>query len=187
MQLPADRGTGCANVLAQLPMLLGWLLAAASLFYFNRDEGWDMWAWYFFGQFFLGVVVYAALETPRSQIWLGLYVLMMVAALAYDYRGRLLTTLLTGLILFAGGKYGFMSTWPKSRVVSFMGRTSYSLFLIHYPVMIVVATLWAMWGWTTPKIAFVGLFVAYFLSIAAAVVFYRLVESPAAKLSNRFR
>ncbi len=175
------------KVLSQLPMLAGWLLAAASMSYFNRYERWDMWAWYFFGQFFLGVVVYASLQSTRSHLWLGLYALMMVAALVYDYRGRLLTTLLTGLVLFAGGKYGFISTWPKSRVVSFMGRTSYSLFLIHYPVMIVVATLWAMWGWTTPKIAFVGLFVAYFLSIAAAVVFYRVVESPSAKLSNRFR
>jgi peptidoglycan/LPS O-acetylase OafA/YrhL len=179
-------GNRVRNALSNLPMILGWLLAGASLFYFNRDDRWDMWAWYFFGQFFLGVVVYAALQKPRSQVWLGLYVLMMIAAIAYDWRGRLLTTLATGLILYAGGRYGFMSTWPKSRVVSFMGRTSYSLFLIHYPVMIVVATLWAMWNWTAPELAALGLVVAYFLSVAAAAVFYRMVESPAAKLSHRF-
>jgi peptidoglycan/LPS O-acetylase OafA/YrhL len=171
--------------LSWLPMLVGWLLAAGSLFYFNRYESWDVWALYFFGQFFLGVVVYVALQSPRSQVWLWLYVLMMTAALVYDYRGRLLTTMLTGIVLFAGGKYGFVSTWPKGRVLSFMGKTSYSLFLIHYPVMIAVATLWAMWGWTTPNISLVGLFVSYILSVAAAAAFYRLVESPAAKLSHR--
>jgi peptidoglycan/LPS O-acetylase OafA/YrhL len=182
----AGRSGGRARqMLSSLPMLIGWLLAAASMFYFNRYEAWDVWALYFFGQFFLGVVVYVALQTPRSQIWLWLYVLMMSAALVYDYRGRLLTTMLTGIVLFAGGKYGFVSTWPKSRIISFMGKTSYSLFLIHYPVMIAVATVWAMCGWTTPKISLVGLFVSYFLSVAAAAVFYRCVESPAAKLAHR--
>jgi peptidoglycan/LPS O-acetylase OafA/YrhL len=185
--IAGQSGGQVRQMLSSLPMLAGWLLAAASMFYFNRYARWDIWAVYFFAQFFLGVVVYVALESPKSHIWLSLYSLMMIAALAYDYRGRLLTTLLTGLVLFAGGKYGFISTWPQSRVVSFMGRTSYSLFLIHYPVMLVVAGLWAMWGWTSPKIAATGLVVSYFLSIAAAVVFYRWIESPSAKLSNRFR
>lgn len=175
------------KILSNSPMLAGWLLAAASLFYFNCIQAWNVWAVYFFGQFFLGVVVCVSLRSPRSHVWLVLYALMVAVALSYDYRGRLLTTLGSGLVLFAGGKYGFMSTWPESRVVGFMGRTSYSLFLVHYPVMIMVATMWTLLDWMTPTLALVGLFVSYFLSIAAAAVFFRLVESPATKLSNRFR
>lgn len=174
--------------LAHLPMLGGWLLAATSLFYFNLDDQrWDMWAVYFFGQFFLGVVVHASLQSPRSGCWLALYASLMVAALVYDYRGRVLTTLLTGLAIFVGARHGFMATWPRSRVLGFMGRTSYSLFLIHYPVMIVVAAVWAMLGWTTPGQALSGLFVSYFASIVAAAVFFKIVEAPATKLSNLFR
>ncbi len=52
----------------KLPIALGWLLAGASLFYFNRDSYWDVWAVYFFCQFFLGVLVYHALQDSRAMV-----------------------------------------------------------------------------------------------------------------------
>lgn len=170
----------------QLPLVLGWLFAVASLFYFNLDSSWESWAAFYFGQFFLGVLVYRALQERREQLPLALYMGLTVIALIVQWRIRLALALATGVVLFAGGKLGMMSRWPNNRVVAFMGRTSYSLFLIHFPVLVVVATLWEQLEWTTPMGAVVGLAVAYGLSILVATVFYYLVEEPAARLGRRF-
>jgi len=171
---------------SRLPMALGWLLAVASLFYFNRVSSWESWAVFFFCQFFLGVLVQRALENPRAQRSLAIYVLVVTVSLAVDWRPRLALALATGLVLFAGGKLGALSRWPSNRVVAFMGRTSYSLFLIHFPVLIIVATLWEQQEWTSPMGAVAGLVFAYGVSVAAATLFYRFVEQPATRLSRRF-
>jgi peptidoglycan/LPS O-acetylase OafA/YrhL len=171
---------------ARLPLALGWLLAVASLFYFNRDSSWESWAAFFFGQFFLGVLVHRALENSRAQKSLALYIVIIAVALAVEWRSRLALALATGLALFLGGKLGVLRSWPTNRVVAFMGRTSYSLFLIHFPVLIIVATLWEQQEWTTPMGAVAGLVFAYVVSIAVATLFYRFVEAPAMRLSRRF-
>jgi peptidoglycan/LPS O-acetylase OafA/YrhL len=170
----------------RLPMALGWLLAVASLFYFNRVSSWESWAAFFFGQFFLGVLVQRALENPRAQRSLAIYVLVVGVALAVEWRPRLVLALGTGLVLFFGGKLGALGRWPTNRAVAFMGRTSYSLFLIHFPVLIIVATLWEQQEWTSPMGAVAGLMFAYVVSIGAATLFYRCVEEPSTRFSRRF-
>jgi peptidoglycan/LPS O-acetylase OafA/YrhL len=170
----------------RLPMALGWLLAVASLFYFNRDSSWESWAAFFFGQFFLGVLVQRALADRRAEKSLAIYAVIVAIAIAMEWRPRLVLALATGIILFCGGKIGALSRWPTSRAVAFMGRTSYSLFLIHFPVLVVVATLWERQQWTTPLGAVAGLMFAYVVSIAVATLFYRFVEEPAMRLGRRF-
>lgn len=169
-----------------LAMFLGWVLAVPSLFYFNVDERFDAWAIYFFGQFFMGVMVYHALQGRTRALLFWLYSLAVVAALVYCWRWRLATSLAAGLGLFAAGKFGLMERWPVSRVVAYLGITSYSLFLVHFPVFVLVVTMWlrfdASSGWS-PSIA---LGVAYLSSLAVADVFYRAVELPAWQLSRKF-
>ncbi len=174
----ADRSTSA-------PIALGWALALPAMFYFNLNEDLDMWAIYFFGQFFLGVMVYHGLKNSGLKVLLGLYFLMMAAALAYDWRWRLAASLLTGLALFGGGTLGLMDRWPTSRVVAYLGRTSYSLFLVHFPVFVVVSTLWAHFDWSSPWPTAMGLLAAYVASLIVADVFYRAIEAPTARLARK--
>lgn len=169
-----------------VPMLLGWTLAIASLFYFNVHQRFDVWAWYYFGHFFLGVMVHHGLRDRKSGLVFGLYVLLMLAALAYDWRWRLVTSLVAGLVLFCGGKLGLMQRWPSSRAVHYLGRASYSLFLVHFPVLLVVATVWAQQERTTPWDGLTAFLTAYAASLVVADLFYRAVEMPAARLNRRF-
>jgi peptidoglycan/LPS O-acetylase OafA/YrhL len=172
--------------LDQWPLAAGWILAVASLFYFNRNSSWECWAAFFFGQFFLGVLVQRALANRREEKLLLVYVLVVLLSLAVEWRSKLALALGTGLVLFAGGKIGALSRWPRNRVVAFMGRISYSLFLIHFPVLVVVATLWEQEEWTAPVGAVLGLVFAYGMSVVAAALFYRFVEEPSTRLSRRF-
>lgn len=172
--------------LSWLPMALAWLLAGASLFHFNRDNSWEVWAVYFFGQFFLGVLVHNALSNPRAQRPLAIYIALMGIALAWEWRSRLALALATGLMLFIGGKLGVLTRWPTNRAIEYLGRISYSLFLIHFPVLIVVATFWVQHEWTSSTGAVAGLIVAYLASLAAATMFYRFIEAPVTRWSRRF-
>ncbi len=179
--LPVPRDSPWIN----LPILIGWALSVASLFYFNRDPVWDHWAWYFFPFFFTGILVHRAEHHKRGAWMFYLYLLLVMAAMGYDWRWRLASMLVVGLVLHVAGKSGLNTRWPKSPVIARLGRTSYSLFLIHFPVLVLVAAVWARLGWSSPIASVMGLLVAFAGSLAGSLVFYRWVEAPAGNLTRR--
>ena len=164
----------------------GWVLAAASLFYFNRDARWDATALYFFPHFFMGILVQRSLRTSWDGWMFLLYLLLMGAGLAVDWRGRLVSALVVGCLLYAADRGGWSSRWPKSRLVARLGRMSYSLFLVHFPVLVIVSTVWVKVGWSSPWQAAGGLFAAFVASLGMATLFYRCIEKPAGALSRRW-
>ncbi|WP_374328042.1 acyltransferase family protein [Azonexus sp.] len=166
-------------------VLGGWGLSALSLFHVNLDNAWDIWAIYFFPYFFLGVVVYRAQRADGGGTEFWLFQLLLLVAMLDEWRWRLGIAQLVGLLLFAGDRTGFMTAWPRSRLLGWLGRISYSLFLVHFPVLLLVSTVWASYGWQTPLAASFGLLVALCLSIVAAAGFHRWVEMPAARLARR--
>ena len=167
-------------------LVLGGALATASIWFFNLDESWDVWAVYFFGHFFMGVMVYYGLQSPRYRRWFALYALMLATALAFSWRGHLAISLVTGLALFFAGKYGLMERWPASRAICYQGRTSYSLFLLHFPVMVVVCALWARFELDGSGSVAAALILAYVASVLLAAGFHHAIEMPAARLARRF-
>src|SRR4029079_3096284 len=98
------------------------------------------------------------------------YIFIVAASLVIEWRSRMALALATGLVLFIGGKIDVVSRWPSNRVVAYLGRTSYSLFLIHFPVLIVVATFWLRQEWTSPVAAMAGVVFVYILSVGWARV-----------------
>lgn len=174
------------GVAAGLALGAGWTLATMSLLVFNLDDAWDMWAIFFWGSFFLGAVTYLALRSTASTPLFSLYALMMVAALAYSWRWRLVIALSTGLLLNWSGRLGLIERWPVSRLIANLGRTSYSLFLIHFPVLVVISALWVRLGGVSEASALAASLFAYLASVLAAEAFYRAVEVPALRWSRRF-
>ena len=159
-------------------------LAIASLFWLNRDPELDMWALYFFGSYFLGMALHWTLarELPRPLFWA--YAALVGAALAVDWRPRLLVALGVTLLIFAMAKLRLLDRWPKSRIVEYLGRTSFSLFLIHFPVCLVVNAWLSRWQ-LTPAGAMWGMLAAYLLSQIAGAGFYQAVEAPCLNLRRR--
>lgn len=164
--------------------LLGWPLAIASLFYVNLDPAAESWWLYFFPHFFLGVVIHRALAAGRAHWEFWMFQALIALALYYEWRWRLGIAMAVGLLLFAAEKLEFGAHWPRNRVIAKLGQISYSLFLIHFPVLVAVSALWARLGWVSPTAAVAGLGVAFVLSIAAAFVFYRWVEMPASHMKR---
>lgn len=164
--------------------VLGWSLAVFSLFYANLNAGWDVWGIYFFPYFFMGVVVWRSKNgTQTLEFWL--YQALFLIAMAFEWRWRLSIAMLVGYLLLWSLKSGWIVRWPRHARILWLGKISYSLFLVHFPVLILVAALWAHLGWTSPLLASLGLLLAFVASIAAASGFYRWIEQPSAWVSHR--
>lgn len=165
--------------------LLGWPLAILSLFYVNLNPAWESWWLYFYPYFFLGIIIHRALISGRTQTEFWAFQMLMVTALFFEWRWRLGFAVGVGFLLFAAEKLEFGAYWPRNRAIAKLGQVSYSLFLIHFPVLVTISALWARQGWTSPTAAVVGLLAAFILSIIAAFVFYRWVEMPVSHLIRR--
>ena len=155
------------------------ILIGASLFYFNRDAGWDNWAIYFFGAYGLGAVTYWSVRRNATPLWLALLVALVVASLWLDYRPRIAVALLVALALGFACHTGLIESWPKSRVIAWLGQISYAVFLVHYPVCLVINALFENFVPHEPTIQLGGMAVAWAASIGVGALFHKQVEGRA--------
>lgn len=165
-------GRGTWSMLAML--LIG--LATASLFWFNRDAAWEKWAVYFVGSYGLGVMIEGVLSGRLPKPALIAYVGLMLLALIIEWRLRLAVGMMIGLLIACGGLTGMLSAWPRSRFIEAAANQSYSLFLIHFPVCLIVNALWSQFALGSPLLCLAGMGVGYGLSIVASALFCRHVE-----------
>jgi peptidoglycan/LPS O-acetylase OafA/YrhL len=169
-------------------------LALASLFYFNRDEGWDSGAVYFFGAYGMGAAAWWAGQARRSGRWLLVLGLVGLLALAVDFRGRIALALVTALLLgllhwrhrTIVASAGAAAPSLAQALVARLGQTSYALFLVHFSVLMLgnafFARLELLDPWTTGAVL-VGSWMA---SMVLAELFHRWVEQPLARWRPTF-
>ena len=152
-------------------------LAVASLFWFNRNSGFDHWAVYFFGAYFVGMVLRWTLAGVVASGYLWAYLVLMMAAVVIEWRVRLLVAALTAAIVMLAAHRRILQQWPESPVIAYLGQTSFSLFLVHFPVCLVV-NAWCSRFELSPGAAWMAMFFAYGASLAASAAFHRFVEQP---------
>jgi len=154
-------------------------LAMLSLFHFNRDESWDNWGLYFFGSYALGATAFWASDRQRSSAWLGAIWSIGLAALLVDFRLRIAIALAVALLLGFSRRSGLLEKWPEVRPIEFLGRISYSVFLVHFPIYLVVSALYDYSESESASVAIAAMLAAWATSIAAGYAFHQLVESRA--------
>lgn len=158
-----------------LPAVLVLLLALASLFYFNRDARWDDTAFYFFGAYALGIGAGWAIRSGHRKRFRLLIAVVGLLALWIEFRARIAVSLITAMIL----GFGMLHLKRREvRGVHYLGGTSYALFLVHYPVYMLVAGAFHRMGLTAPEQALAGLALTWAASMVAADLFHRHVEQP---------
>lgn len=155
-------------------------LALASLFHFNRDGAWDDWALYFFGSYALGVTSWWASEPGRRSRWMFVICAIGLAALAADFRLRIALALALAVLLGLARRSGRLERWPDWRPVAFLARISYAVFLVHFPVYLLVSAGFDHAGSDGSAAALVALAVGWAASVAAGAAFHRWVEQRAA-------
>ncbi len=153
--------------------------AALALFWWNRDPMQEIWAGYYFGSYFLGIATAWCLAGRISWAWFAAGVCVVIAALAYDYRVRPAIALSTAIIIAIAGLTGGLERWLRGPTWAYWGRLSYSLFLIHFPVCLVINAVLSTVVADRPILAVGGMIVAWLASCLAAVVFHHYIEDGA--------
>ena len=178
--------------------VLPWLMpavmtvaAAASLLYFNLDADWDIWAPYFFGSYGLGVLAWWASDPARRPRTVALLLLMMalpaLLALALDFRSRIAVALAVAcaLVLFGRARTPAVPSglWG---LAGRMGKISYAVFLVHFPVCLVVNAAFTRFVPADMHLQAAGTLLAWGLSLLAGAAFYRWVEVPIGRAVTLF-
>lgn len=156
------------------------VLALTSFLYFNLNPEWDVWATYFFGAYALGALAYWSAAKERSPVWLVLLFCVGVAVTTLNTRPHTMVALGTALTLGIASRTGVLYRFPSSATIGFLGRISYSVFLVHFPVCLVVNAIFNYYAPGSPLFGAMGMLVAWGASVAAGALFHGLVEGPIA-------
>ncbi|WP_145647900.1 acyltransferase family protein [Pseudoduganella lurida] len=155
---------------------------AVSLLYYNLDGDWDDWAPYFFGSYGLGLMAWWASDPRRKP---GAVVLLAVmtlvpalVALTVEFRSRIALALAVACVLFLFGRVRTTSTGRGWSIVNRLGQISYSVFLIHFAVSLLVNAAFTRFMPLEPGWQALGMLVAWASSLAAGAVFHHWVELP---------
>jgi peptidoglycan/LPS O-acetylase OafA/YrhL len=177
MRVVSWRGGGEADDALVWTQRILAVLATSSLFFFNRHPVFDIWGMYYLGSYFLGMLVQWTISgrLPGRMLWA--YLGLVTVAVASDWRPRLVVAAATAGLILLAATWNRLRHLPDSRMVAYLGRISFSLFLIHFPVCLVVNAWLSRWE-LTPMQAFAGMVAAWASSVLMAMLFHHLVERP---------
>ncbi len=171
---------------SKAPMLVA-AVVLASLFHFNRDSGWDNWALYFFGAYGLGALAFwvSRADAGRSApAWLAGMVLFTTLALALDWRTRIALALGVAVSLAWAHRSGWLFTWPRSRTLGYLGRISYGVFLLNFPVALLVNAWFTRYASADAGVQTLGVLVAWLACNLAGAAFHHGVEQRLGRLGR---
>ena len=160
-------------------------LVIISLFVFNRDNFWDETALYFFGSYGLGILSYWVSNKKRPLLWFAILSALGVIALLVDFRARVVVAIVVMLLLGLTRRYGILSDHLIPNFLIYLGRASYAIFLIHFPLCLIVNAVFSHFFPDQAQINLCGLFLALGISIFGGILFYRWTDGRS--LTNKIR
>lgn len=179
----------CFIALAQKAgKVVGWLAVllplAISLYlyaYWWPPTGWFIDYWYAFA---LGVATTGMLRKRiNPAVWALATGFVLVAGFERD-RIEMMTVAVTVMVIGMTGLAGKLPVWSGGVVFRYLGRVSYSFYLVHFLGTYIARILAAR-----ADSAFEGILVfiaATLIALGFAEILHRLVEAPAHALSRRF-
>jgi len=181
------------------PLLIG-ALTMASLVWIRTWSDWDNWAPYFYNAYGVGLLMGWLTRRQHEAVpWVRMVLLGVLAVLVWQFvatlNGRLAVILAVAVLLW-------VASFPVVRVVpnmlgglkpllgsaiNYLGATSFALFLVHFPVSMLVNAAQDRFDWTSPQDGVMAMAFAWFGSMLLADIFYRFVERSGMALSRRIR
>ena len=162
----------------------------ASLLYFNLDADWDVWAPYFLGSYGLGALAWWASDPARRPRPVAILLLLMTVpallALTVDFRSRIALALIVACSLVVFGRMQIAATARGEwRGVSVAGNISFSVFLVHFPVCLVINAAFTRFAPQDVFVQTAGVIVAWIASMIAGALFHYGVELPIGRAMRR--
>jgi peptidoglycan/LPS O-acetylase OafA/YrhL len=101
----------------------------------------------------------------------------VIVALALDFRLRIAVALVIAVLLLLASRSQSPKRRPGGRVLAYLARIAYSVFLVHFPICLVVNAAWSRFVPDDPWRQGLGIIFAWAASVATGALFHRLVES----------
>lgn len=152
------------------------LLVLASLWFFNRDSGWDAWAPYFMYAYGLGALAWWLGASSRAGISTALMLAVVMAALVVAFRWHVLVATVLALLLGLAARAPHWQTHLAPAWIRYLARISYAVFLVHFPVYVVVSAGFTRFLPHTPWVSALGMLTVWAASVALGAVFHTQVE-----------
>ncbi len=159
-----------------------------SLLVWHRQTSTEPWVIHFLALFFLGMIAWWTLDRTLPT-WVFIVCVTVVAAqLAADWKLDNAVALVVACAILVAGRSGHLHDWLNWTWLQYLGRISYSLYLIHYPVSHMVTWFgWTVCGRPSPPAAAMILLTSLGVSIAAAQLVYWAVEVPSLRWAARLK
>jgi peptidoglycan/LPS O-acetylase OafA/YrhL len=151
-------------------------LTISSLFIFNLNDDLDIFFIYFFASYGLGFLSAWFIQEKRVLLFIFVLIDVLAIALYVDYRERILLAGITALILCLSHQYDWSHWHIWKNPLAKLGQMSYSIFLVHFPVSLLVSSLWINLYPQDPWLNVLGMSVSACLSLLLAIPFYLLIE-----------
>lgn len=175
---------GASPLVIRIP---GYLALALAFYGAAVGPGWafhGLFANYWYA-FFLGVLVQRAVIAGESRLLVVLLAGVMLVTASRSEEVFNTPAALTGLFLLAVGLAWRFQVARAPRVLMGLGTISYSLYLTHYPVLLLALNA----GFAVRDSIGVGFGVAFLLAcvLAASFVFWWVIERPSQQWAKRFK
>lgn len=168
-------------------------VACLALKYFYSDTAWFFSFWHYF---VAGVLAYLAWQRLIAARWLGIFLaLFAVSAVTNPVQpsphstamGGMMVGIATAMMLYATGVANVIGSWGGGAVLQWLGRISYSLYLIHLPVLSLILRFGYKVSGTHVLLSLVWSAVALLASFGAAYLLHRFIEMPSLQWAARFK
>ena len=160
-------------------------LGLASAWFWNRNADHEVYVFYFMGSLVLGTLVGLTLRKLISVWYLIGYSILLLGSLSIDLRPRLIVAAVTAIVVYLAVTYLAKAKIPA--LFLWLGKISYSLFLIHYGVSSVVMHWLEPWVGSSPNRACGSMLFALLVSVASAWLLHLSVEKPCQKWIKKLR
>jgi peptidoglycan/LPS O-acetylase OafA/YrhL len=146
--------------------------------------------WY---AFFLGVLVWGAIEDSISSRWLYGYIVLIAAASILLARSDPSAGLWNAIAVVAAiaihlaGTFKRMDRWLVAKWIQFLGKISYSLYLLHLIIGSALNGVGVRICHGSPPLILLWIAFSVAVCIGSAYVMYRLVELPSLRWAHRLR
>ncbi len=158
----------------------------ASLFTFTYFEQLDDWFLRYYCLFCLGACLSACRNgmLPKAIAWVALA--LFAVRVGIEYQRGVASGLAVGLVITIADYRNCLNTWLMSRTWQYLGKISYSLYLVHYPVAHLVMHFGKLFTGNDVMFIYVWMSVSLVASIAAAAVLFGVIEAPSLAIAQRF-
>jgi peptidoglycan/LPS O-acetylase OafA/YrhL len=161
------------------------LVAGWSLMHWIQDPsfGFTGRAW----TFFLGVAIYAAMTRGAPSIAVAGCLISLAALFVWKQEPRNIVTVATAAAIYFAGMTGRLSTLLAFRPLLYLGKVSYSIYLLHMVIGLNLLQILSPLSRNSVAGAWISLVTAIACVLLGAQLLHRWVEAPSNRLSQRLK